>query len=329
MLRFQEWRTATRELMNIRNVTGVLLAGNISHDILVRPVDEFRWGTNTWVEEFIEDMGGNASNCGFALATLGVPARLLGMVGRDERGEGVLTKLRAAGVDVSHTGRSMEPTTTTICVTNSKGDRLFFQRVGSSKEAFAEPVEFTPALCAGMSHYHQANLYSLPNLRRNSGEPMRRARAAGLTVSVDTGWAADGRWMEVLEPALACTDLLFVNEDEAGMLTGSRDPDRVVQVLRDHGASGVVMKRGARGCAVSLAGEEFLSPGFAVQAVDTTGAGDCFAAGFLAALHRGLGFRDAARFANATGALAVTALGATRGIRPYPETEAWAAMNHR
>jgi sugar/nucleoside kinase (ribokinase family) len=319
--------------MEIPRVTGVILAGNITQDILVRPVDEFRWGTTTWVDEFVEDMGGNASNCAFALALLGVPARLLGMVGNDERGAAALAKLRTAGVDVSNVGRSIEPTTTTICVTNSSGDRLFLQRVGSSREAFAEPTRFTPELCDGASHYHQANLYSLPNLRRSPDVPVRRARAAGLTVSVDTGWAVDGRWIEALAPMLPFTTLLFVNQDEAEMLTGSREPFRVAQTLRGYGASGIVVKLGARGCAVFAGAEEFESPGFPVDTVDTTGAGDCFAAGFLAALSRGADYHAAARFANAVGALAVTALGATRGIRSFEETEKWMqsleAIRHR
>ncbi len=310
-------------MMRVERVSGVLVAGNISHDILVRPVDEFRWGTNTWVEEFAEEMGGNASNCSFALGTLGVPARLLGMVGPDARGDAILDKLRDGGVDTAAVQRSRQPTTTTICVTNSKGDRLFFQRPGSSLEAFAEPAEFIPALIQGLSHYHQANLYSLPNLRRDPSGPMKRAKAAGLTVSVDTGWAADGRWMETLAPALPHTDLLFVNQDEARMLTGSEEPERVAEVLRGHGASGIVLKLGARGCAVFHEADWFEAPGFAVKAVDTTGAGDCFAAGFLAALHRGHDYPYAARFANAAGALAVTTLGATTGIRPWSATLAW------
>ncbi len=102
--------------MPIAHVAGVLSAGNISHDILVRPVNEFRWGTSTWVEEFVEDMGGNASNTAYALARLGVPVKVMGMVGRDERGEGVLRKLTGVGVDVSAVARSEGPTTTTICV---------------------------------------------------------------------------------------------------------------------------------------------------------------------------------------------------------------------
>jgi len=307
----------------LTHLTGVLCAGNISHDILVRPVNEFRWGTSTWVEEFIEDMGGNGSNTSYVLARLGVPVKLMGMVGRDERGEALLAKLRGAGVDTGAVGRSQGPTTTTICVANAAADRLFLQRPGSSLEAFAEAAEFTGELCAGVSHYHQANLYSLANLRKHSAETMRRAREAGLTVSVDTGWAADGRWMEVLEPALPNTDLLFVNEDEARMLTGHAEPDAIAGALRDRGATGIALKLGAHGCVLFIGGERIECPPFAVKAVDTTGAGDNFAAGFLAALHRGLTYEAAGRVANAAGAVSVTELGAVRAARDWDALQAW------
>ncbi len=312
--------------MPVDRIAGVLCAGNISHDILVRPVDEFRWGTNTWVDEYVEDMGGNGSNTSFAMATLGLPVRLLGLVGRDERGDGILRKLTGVGVDVSQVGRSKEPTTTTICVTNSKGDRLFFQRIGASLEAFETPTDFTPELCQGRSHYHQANLYSLPNLRKNPAEPMKRARAAGLTVSVDTGWAADGRWIEVLGPCLPYTDLLFVNEDEAFMLTGSREPSEIATVLRGHGATDIALKLGGRGVVLFHNHDRYDVPAFAVNVVDTTGAGDCFAAAFMTGLHRGLSYPEAARVACAVGALAVQTLGAVRGVRPWDEVLEWMAQ---
>ncbi len=309
--------------MPIAHVDGVLSADNISHDILVRPVNEFRWGTSTWVEEFVEDMGGNGSNTAYALARLGVPVKVMGMVGRDERGEGVLRKLTGVGVDVGAVARSEGPTTTTICVANSTGDRLFLQRPGSSLEAFAEPAEFTAALCAGVSHYHQANLYSLANLRRHSAETMRRARQAGLTVSVDTGWAADGRWMEVLSPALPFTNLLFVNEDEARMLTGHDEPESIARTLRDHGATDIALKLGARGSILFTGSGSIECAPFPVDVVDTTGAGDNYAAGFLAALHRGLSYAEAGRLGNATGAISVTQLGAVRAARTWDETLDW------
>lgn len=301
----------------------MICAGNICHDILVRPVNEFRWGTNTWVDEMIEDMGGNGSNTAYTLARLGVPARLLGLVGREERGDRVLAKLTGAGVDVSRVGRSSEPTTTTICVANADGDRLFFQQIGASREAFAEPTDFTPELCLGFSHYHQANLYSLPNLRRNPDEPMRRARQAGLTVSVDTGWAADGRWIEVLAPALPYTDLLFVNEDEARMLTGHTEPAAIARALRDHGATDIALKLGGRGSVVFTGEERIECAPFAVKAVDTTGAGDNYAAGFLAALYRGMSLAEAGRMGNAAGAVSVTQLGAVRAARSWDELREW------
>lgn len=307
----------------IERVAGVLSAGNISHDILLRAVEEFRWGTSTWVEEMVEDMGGNGSNTAYALARLGVPVKVMGMVGRDERGERLLERLSGAGVDTSWVQRSEGPTTTTICVANRAGDRLFLQRPGSSLEAFAEPAEFTPALCAGASHYHQANLYSLANLRKHSAETMRRARAAGLTVSVDTGWAADGQWMQVLAPALPNTHLLFVNEDEARMLTGHTEPDAIARTLRDAGATDIALKLGARGCVLYTGSERIECAPFVVDVVDTTGAGDNFAAGFLAALYRGLSYAEAGRMANATGALSVTMLGAGRAARNWDEVRAW------
>lgn len=312
--------------MAVGRVAGVLCAGNISHDILLRPVNEFHWGTSTWVDEFVEDMGGNGSNTSYVLARLGVPAKLMGMVGRDERGEALLAKLTGAGVDVANVARSEGPTTTTVCIANSTGNRLFLQRPGSSLEAFAEPAEFTAALCAGVSHYHQANLYSLANLRKHSAETMRRAKQAGLTVSVDTGWAADGRWMEVLEPALPFTDLLFVNEEESRMLTGHDEPEAIARTLRDHGATDIALKLGGRGCLLFRGAERVECAPFQVHAVDTTGAGDNFAAGFLAALHRGFGYAEAGRMANAAGAISVTQLGAVRAAQTWDELRDWTIM---
>jgi sugar/nucleoside kinase (ribokinase family) len=312
--------------MSIRRISGVLCSGNICFDVLVRPVDRLEWGTSTWVEDYIEEMGGNGSNTCYTLAMLGAPARLHGMVGRDSQGEWVLAKLRGAGVDLGAVGRSVAPTTTTICVVNSAGNRLFLQRIGSSNEAFAEPFDFDRALTGGHSHYHLANLFALPNMIRHGAEVLRRARQAGMTTSLDTGWDQGGRWMEALGPCLPFTDLLFVNEEESRMLTSASDPAAIARVFRDCGASDIALKLGARGCVIFSQEGELASPAFEVRAVDTTGAGDCFAGAFLAALQRGESYEQAARWANAVGAMVVERLGAVCGVRRYEETVAWMAM---
>ncbi len=308
----------------MRRPEGVLVAGNISHDILVRPVEEFRWGASNWVDHFGEDMGGNGSNSSFAMARLGLRARLLGKVGRDARGEGVLAKLNGAGVDTRWVERSEAPTTTTIVIMNAAGDRQFIQHIGSSAEVFPEPYAFPHDVVDGMTHYHQANIFSLPNWRRHGGEQVRRAKAAGLSTSVDTGWATDGRWVETLAPALPHCDLLLTNEDEARAATGQQEPGGMAEALRGMGASDIVLKLGARGCAVYEGSEATHLPAHVVEAVDTTGAGDCFAGALFAALSRGLSLVEAARVANAMGAMAVSRIGATAGVTDWERTLAFA-----
>jgi sugar/nucleoside kinase (ribokinase family) len=302
---------------------GVLCCGNIVVDISVRPVEQFNWGTTTWVDSIEQNLGGNGSNTSYALGRLGVSVRLLGMVGRDPFGELALSILRSASVDLAFVGRSQASTTTTICPVNAEGNRLFLHRVGSSAEVFPEPIEFTPAMLAGMSHFHMANLFALPQMRRRVPESIRRAHEAGLTTSLDTGWDARGRWLEDIAGCLQYVDLLFLNQDEARMLSGSSDPDQAARHMQALGASDVVIKLGAEGCAVFTSDGAARFPAFDVDVIDTTGAGDCFVAGFLAALSMGRCYQEAARFANAVGALSVQKLGAINGVRTRAETEAW------
>jgi sugar/nucleoside kinase (ribokinase family) len=292
-------------------------------DILVRPVEQFNWGTTTWVDSIEQNLGGNGANTAYTLGKLGVPVRLLGMVGQDPFGEQALSILESGGVDLSFVGRSKAATATSLCPVNSAGNRLFMHRVGSSAEVFPEPVEFTPAMLAGMSHFHLANVFALPQMRRRAPESLRNAREAGLTTSLDTGWDAQGRWLEDIAGCLPYIDLLFLNQDEARMVSGSADPGEAARRMQALGAGDVVIKLGAEGCAVFTASGVTRFGGFQVEVVDTTGAGDCFVGGFLAALSEGCGYPDAARFANAVGALSVQKLGAINGVRTRAETEAW------
>src|SRR6478736_103006 len=113
---------------------GVLCCGNIVVDILVRPVEQFKWGTTTWVDSIEQNLGGNGANTSYTLGMLGVPVRLLGMVGDDAFGELALSILKSGNVDLSVVGGSQGRTTASIWPVNAAGDRLFMHRVGSSAE---------------------------------------------------------------------------------------------------------------------------------------------------------------------------------------------------
>jgi sugar/nucleoside kinase (ribokinase family) len=310
---------------------GVLCCGSIVLDLLIRPVEQFNWGTTTWVDTMEHNLGGNGANTSYTLGMLGVRVRLLGKVGMDSFGELALSILNSAGVDLSRVDRSEAPTTASVCPVNTEGNRLFLQRVGSSAEVFPEPIEFTPAVLDGMSHFHMANLFALPKMRLRAAESIARARQAGLTTSLDTGWDARGRWLEDIAPCLPHVDLLFLNQDEARMLSGAAHADQAARKLQQVGARDVVIKLGPEGCAVFTPDSVIRYPGFEVEAIDTTGAGDCFVGGFLAALCEGGSYAEAACFANAVGAMSVEKLGSINGIRTRTETEVWlqAAKRHR
>ena len=304
-------------------MAGILCSGNIVYDILVRPVDKIEWGTTTWVEDLERHIGGNGANTSYAAATLGARVRLQGMVGSDSFGTELLAILSGAQVDVSLVERSAEPTATTVALVQSDGSRSFLHRPGASREAFLQTIDFAPHVLDGLSRYHMANPFSLPGLRSHAAAILQRARTAGLRTSLDTGWDARGEWMRMLEPCLPHVDLLFANEDEGRMLTGETDASAMAAALRSRGGRTVVLKLGARGCMLFIGNDALHIPAFAVHAVDTTGAGDCFAGGFLAALELGYSFPDAARLANAAGALSIQKLGAISGLRDLQATREW------
>src|ERR1700736_1394096 len=113
----------------------VLCTGNMVLDILVRPVELSSDWTGTAVVESIEQgLGGNGANSAYTLGRLGIPVRLVGMVGADSFGDFVLAKLASAGVDISGIRRSTAPTATSVVLVKAGGERRFLHRLGSSGE---------------------------------------------------------------------------------------------------------------------------------------------------------------------------------------------------
>jgi sugar/nucleoside kinase (ribokinase family) len=303
--------------------SGILCSGSIIFDTLVHPFEESAWGTTTFVESMASHVGGNGANTARAIALLGTPVRLLGAVGDDTPAEFILDQLGSAGVDTAGIVRIPGPTAATIVLVNRRGDRQFLHRLGVSTHAFERPLEFTREICQGMAHYHLASLFLLPHMRIHGAGVLRRAQAAGLTTSLDTNWDAEGKWMSSLRPCLRDLDILFMNEDEARMVTGWNDAPRGAEVVLREGVRTAVMKLGPRGCAIYNGSEEILCPAFDVKVRDTTGAGDCFVAGFLAARARGATWQQAGQFANAAAALSVQNLGAVTGMLPFEDIETW------
>ena len=202
------------------------------------------------------------------------------------------------------------------------GERSFLHLPGANGALSAEELALDRVF-AGRA-LHIAGALVMPAL---DGAPtaglLVEAQRRGVHTSLDTVYDATGRWARV-EPCLPHLDLLTVSLAEARGISGEREPASAAAWFRDRGVGEVAVKLGPDGSYV--AGPEFEGavPAFPVRAVDGTGAGDAFAAGVLYGRLAGWPLVDAARLANAAGALATTAVGATEGLLGLDETLAFA-----
>lgn len=298
---------------------GILVA-----DLLGRPIDQLPpRGRLGLVEEMRLHIGGCASNTGIDLAKLGVSTAVLGKVGCDGLGDFVVNTLEKAGLDTRGVVRDEHATTSaTMVLVSSDGERTFLHHLGGN--AYYRSSEVKWEVIEGAKILHVAGALVMPAL---DGEPMaevlREGKRRGMITSLDTVWDATGKWMKTLAPCLPHTDYFMPSLAEAQEITGQRELRDVAKALRDAGVSTVALKLGPEGCYVQTANTDLQVPAFSVKAVDGTGSGDAFDAGFLCGVLHGWDLERTARFANAVGALCVTAIGATAGVRSMEETEAF------
>jgi 2-dehydro-3-deoxygluconokinase len=273
-------------------------------------------------------IGGAESNVAIGLSRLGVPAVWVSVLGDDELGELVLHRVRAEGVDTSAVRRLPDrPTGLYLREEVAGAHRVYYYRRGSAASTLA-PDAFDPAVLDGAAFLHLTGITGA--LSPESAEFLlwaaRAAQAAGVRVSYDVNYRSRLWDVEAARAAsesmLPYVDVLLVGDEEARVLW-NWDDDTCLERLADAGPGEVVLKLGARGCAAMVDGERLASPGFPAHEVDPIGAGDAFAAGYLAATVWGLDPTDRLRTANAMGAFCVQNLGDYEGLPSRRELTAF------
>jgi sugar/nucleoside kinase (ribokinase family) len=299
----------------------VVCAGIVVADVWGRPIDDQpEHGRLMLVDEMGMSIGGCAANTGIGLAKMNVDTAIIGKVGDDGFGGFVRDAMEAEGVDTSGIAVTDEASTSaTMIMIDSGGERTFIHCIGAN--ATMRPEDIDMDLVSDAEIFHFAGALVMPGF---DGEPaasvMKAAQEAGTTTALDVVWDDTGRWMELLEPVLPYTDMFLPSFPEAVEITGRDTPEEAAEVLMDHGVKVVGLKMGEEGSYVRTADEEIRVPAFTVDAVDGTGSGDAFVAGFLLGTLAGWDIEDVARMANAAGAMCVTAPGATAGLRSFAET---------
>jgi sugar/nucleoside kinase (ribokinase family) len=290
-------------------VKKILVAGDINVDLICSGCQAFPApGKEVLVDDFVMTLGGSSAICAMGLARLGNPVAFIGKVGADSWGDYCTETLRAAGVDVS--GLSRDPalrTGVTISIT-STNDRALVTFAGSVAALRAADVDAWALDDA--AHLHVSSFFLQHELRPAFSRLFALARSAGLSTSLDPGYDPAERWDRDLFEALEAVDVLFPNEVELAAISGTAD---LADGLRrmSNGRTRVVAKLGRRGSA-TLAKDMLLEvPSFAIEPIDTTGAGDSFDAGFLHAWLREQPLRECLRWGSACGALSTRGLGGT------------------
>jgi sugar/nucleoside kinase (ribokinase family) len=254
-------------------------------------------------------IGGSAAITAVAAARLGLSVALAAAVGADPAGKFMLDQLARERVDVSAVVST--PTGMTVALSRG-GDRAILTALGAVASLAA--ADIPGALLARARHVHASSYFLLEDsLGPGLAGLLSAARAAGATTSLDTNWDPSGRWGdERLCAAIAQADVLLPNEAEALRLSGAASLDAAAGALTAAGPT-LVVKLGDRGalCADGPVRQQVSLP--PVTPVDTTGAGDCFNAGLIVGLLKGLALPQAAALGCAVGALSTSAPGGTAG----------------
>ncbi|MBA8794793.1 2-dehydro-3-deoxygluconokinase [Friedmanniella endophytica] len=272
--------------------------------------------------------GGAESNVAIGLSRLGVCSRWLGAVGDDEPGQLVLHRIRAEGVDTGAV--IVDPTRPTALYLREQvagATRVYYYRRGSAGSALA-PGCLDPAVLDGAEVLHLSGITAAlsESCAGFVDWLLDQAHQRGLLVSYDVNyrsrlWAPEAA-RAATEAVLDRVDLLLVGHEEARALWGW-DDDTALDRLAERGPAETVLKRGARGCVALIDGVRHEVDGFAVTEVDPIGAGDAFAAGYLAARLAGAEPADRLRTANAMGAFCVQSHGDYEGLPSRAELEAF------
>jgi fructokinase len=267
-----------------------------------------------------EVSGGSAANTAACLASLGASSAFIGKVRDDTLGQFFSHDIRAAGVEYRIPPSSEGPGTgCCLIMVTPDAEKTMCTNLGIGALLEAREVD-AAVIAAARVVYVEGYLYGDRPTNPAVERAISVAREAGTQVALSL---SDPYWVELhgaeLAGLLDHVDLLFANEQEACGIVGEADLERALAALAGRCAT-VAVTRGARGSVVATGGDVIRVPAIAVnRVVDTTGAGDSYAAGFLYGHIRGLGPAQSARL----GGLAAAEIVGHLGARPQQSLSAW------
>lgn len=296
----------------------ILVFGNSNADINVKPVDKIDPSVDTtFVDDFELTTGGNAMTAAVTLSRLGCECSLATALGGKAEyfSNFLFDRIRESGIDTSLVQRIEGYSSGCVIVLiSSAGSRWFYYKKGVQ-----EIMDLSEDVYNAVPEYDYVSIHGTFLMPTFDGQGtlrlLQRAKECGKTTFMDLTPDTSGKWLETIGCALEYCDYFMPSFLEAKGITGMDDPSSMAHELYKTGVKTVIIKLGEKGCYYLNADNEGLVPSFPIKAIDTTGAGDSFCAGFIYSIAHGASLTEALRFANAAGAVCCEHIGATGGIK--------------
>ena len=306
----------------------VLVIGGGVVDIPLRPVGKQIFDVLSYPLDSIRmRAGGDAINESIILSRLGYKVSLCSKLGDDGAGDYLLRVLRDNGVDTGCVVRERGlDTGINIVMIRDDGERGFVtNRNGSLRKLALSDVllALDDPKIQGARICSFASIFVSPMLPpADMAALFAEIKARGMILCVDTTSPKNHETCDDIAELLPYVDYFFPNLEEAEKISGEHDLDAIADAFLSRGLKNIAIKTGARGCFLKNARMSAQVAAWPhTNCIDTTGAGDNFAAAFIAALLDGRDFVEAARFANAAASVCVESLGATDGVTGREEVE--------
>lgn len=299
----------------------VIVVGDLDVDKFYSVPHLPSWDEGVYVQEYYQFPGGKGGNTAAALSKLGTETGIIAAVGDDEYGRIALNGMREKGVDTR--GVTVVPDGKTyhcLMILDETGEKAILVMPTELLYPSPEMLQDKEAYLTSARHAHFLGVDPARML-----EPIKAARNAGLSISVDLDAAYQG--LESVKPLLKNVDIVFINQQGAEQLFPDDSIRNACKKVRQLGPSTAVLTLGKEGVFGADGTGEVLVEGEMVDVVDTTGSGDAFAGAFLHATFQGWGLKKSLQFANAAGALSTTAIGGQNALAS--EGEVWAFLENK
>jgi len=308
------------------NCIGVLVVDALSGPLKNYPVPRKQTQVVTRDVRFFA--GGGAANTSGALGKMGINVGVFSKVGWDSNGEFLLRELKRSGVDTAGICVSRKDTTPfTFVGVHPGGERTFIHTPGANKTFCRGDLQLRSMFKCKFLLYQ--DLWVLPRLDGGPGARLlAEAQRRGIITLLDECWGL-GPNREKFEKMLPYCDYVLPSADDMRAIYPGLTDEEIAGHILGSGAKAVILKLGAKGCLAARNGMREYVPAFRAKVVDTTGAGDCWNAGFITGLTRGEDIFFSSRLGNACASFCIGAIGGSAGVPDYDTVSKRAERKHK